>query len=122
MVSVSYAHGARGAARPTGTGSRLTQLHFFFVREIGGNFLRYFAGGGPFGSALEGCDEADAFLSGDVRTVVVAEGGVEDAAFAVIADHQERFVFARAGLFFCRKGARQDREILGGAAQAIVEI
>jgi hypothetical protein len=111
---------ARSDAPYHGT-STLAQFDFFFVGEVGGDFLGDFAGGDPFGPALESGDEADAFLGAEVRAVVVAEGGVEDATFDVIADEEEGFVFARTGLFFGGEGAGENGEIFGGAAEAIVE-
>jgi hypothetical protein len=57
------------AVRPR---TSLAQFDGFFVGEIGGDFLGDFAGGGPFCAALEGGDEADAFLGGEVRAIIVA--------------------------------------------------
>lgn len=71
------------------------------------------AGGGPFGAALEGFVEAEA----EHGVVGVAEGGVEDAAFAVVDDHQ-------AGFFDCGQvgsGGGEDGDVFGGAAEAAVE-
>lgn len=53
--------------------------------EIGGAGAG--AGGGPFGAALEGFVEAEA----EHGVVGMSKGGVEDAAFAVVDDHQARF-------------------------------
>src|SRR3954468_9048127 len=101
--------------------SRLAQFDRFFVWEVGGDFLGDFAGGGPFGSALEGGAEAAAFLWGEVGAVVVAERGVEGAAFAIVANEEEGFVFAGAGLFFGGKSAGEDGEVLRRAAEAVLE-
>ncbi len=66
------------------------------------------AGGGPFGAALQGLIKAAA----EHGVIGVAEGGVEDAAFAVVDDHQIRLFFSGE----VGDGGGQDGDVFGGAA------
>ena len=97
------------------------QADLSFGGEIGGKFLGYISGGGPFDAALEGDDETDAALGGEVFAVVMAEGGVEDASLAKGDGHEEGLVFAGAAGFFGGEGAGEDGDIFGRAAETILD-
>src|SRR5436190_14002308 len=71
------------------------QTHFVGGGKISRDFLCHLACGGPLSSALERRDKAHAFLRRKIFAVVVAERRMEDAAFAILNDHQHRFHFAR---------------------------
>ena len=86
----------------------LSQAGLIRSGEIVGDSLRYLAGGGPLGAALEGDDEGDALK----LFRAVAEHRVEYPAFAVTDSQEHRLVPARAPLVLGREGGGQHGEVL----------
>ena len=80
-------------------------------------FLRDFSGGRPFGAALEGNDEPNAFCG----VIGVSHWRVKDSTFSKGDGHHHRFVPSRAFSLFGGVGCGKDLHVVRGASKTVVQ-
>ena len=92
----------------------LYHTYLVFRGEVPGDLRGYLACGQPFTGTVEGGDEPDAL---ERLAVLVAHGGVEYFAFAVLKHHHHRFMALALGA----PSGGEDFHVSAGATEGIIE-